>query len=123
MIDLKAFVNLAGIELGEFANKPTTLSPGQQEASSVLWSSPDDSTKIGVWECSPGHFTADRTAAGEYCHIMSGRATVSNDDGSASRDIGPGDLLVLPQGWTGQWVVHEHMRKLFVIDATPQQQE
>lgn len=119
MIDLQAFASLESVELDEFADKPTTLTPGQQEALSMLWTSADDLTKIGVWECTPGHFTADRTAGGEYCHIISGRATVSNSDGSASREIGPGDLLVLPQGWTGEWVIHEHMRKLFVISASP----
>ncbi|MFN3209358.1 MAG: cupin domain-containing protein [Roseovarius sp.] len=119
MIDLKTFENLAGMSLGAFAAKPTTLTDGQEEASSVLWTSADGRTKIGVWECTPGHFTADRTAAGEYCHIVSGRATVRNADGDGARDIGPGDLLVLPQGWTGEWVIHEHMRKLFVISASP----
>lgn len=119
MIDLKTFADLAAVPLGEFADKPTTLTNGQQEASNVLWTSADGTTTIGVWECTPGHFTADRTAAGEYCHILSGRASVSNSDGSGTRDIGPGDLLVLPQGWTGEWVIHEHMRKLFVIDASP----
>lgn len=117
MIDLKTFANLAAVPLGDFADKPTTLTRGQQEASALLWSSEDGGTKIGVWECTPGRFTADRTAAGEYCHILSGRASVTNADGSGSRDIGPGDLLVLPQGWTGEWVIHDHMRKLFVISA------
>ncbi len=119
MIDLKTFENLADVPLGDFAAKPTTLTDGQQEASSILWTSADGRTKIGVWECTPGHFTADRTAAGEYCHIISGRATVQNADGTGAREIGPGDLLVLPQGWTGEWVIHAHMRKLFVISASP----
>ena len=119
MIDLQTFADLASVPLGYFAPKPTSLTEGQTEASDLLWASVDGSTRIGVWECTPGHFTADRTAAGEYCHILSGRATVSNADGSGSRDIGPGDLLVLPQGWTGEWVIHEHMRKLFVLDAAP----
>ena len=119
MISLETFADLANTELGPFADKPTTLTPGQKEASAVLWTSADDRTKIGVWECTPGHFTADRTAAGEYCHIISGTATLTNADGSGSRDIGPGDLLVLPQGWQGEWVLHSHMRKLFVISASP----
>lgn len=119
MIDLRTFADLASVPLGEFAPKPTSLTESQTEASALLWSSADDQTKIGVWECTPGRFTADRTAAGEYCHILFGRATVTNSDGGGSRDIGPGDLLVLPQGWTGEWVIHDHMRKLFVISATP----
>ena len=117
MIDLLTFASLADTALSDFAPKPTTLTEGQEEASTVLWTSADGSTKIGVWECTPGHFTADRTAAGEYCHILSGRASVTNADGMGTKEIGPGDLLVLPQGWTGEWVIHEHMRKLFVIDA------
>ncbi|SNR72852.1 cupin domain-containing protein [Puniceibacterium sediminis] len=116
MIDLQTFADLASVPLGPFADKPTTLTPGQQEASALLWSSGDGRTMIGVWECTPGRFTADRTASGEYCHILSGRASVSNSDGSGTRDIGPGDLLVLPQGWTGEWVIHEHIRKLFIMN-------
>lgn len=117
MISLKTFEDLAKMPLEDFAPKPTSLTEGQTEASSLLWESLDGSTKIGIWECTPGHFTADRTAAGEYCHIIAGHASVTNADGSGTREVGPGDLLVLPQGWTGRWEVHEHLRKLFVIDA------
>ncbi|MFZ1813514.1 MAG: cupin domain-containing protein [Rhizobiaceae bacterium] len=119
MIELKTFADLASIPLGAFADKPTSLTKGQKEASNLLWTSPDGHTKIGVWECEPGRFTADRTASGEYCHILSGRATVFNAQGGSGREVGPGDLLVLPQGWTGEWVIHEHLRKLFVLDAAP----
>src|SRR6056297_2604948 len=118
VIDLLTFADLASVPLGDFGAKPTTLTEGQVEASTLLWTSADGSTKIGVWECTPGRFTADRTAAGEYCHILSGRATITNADGSGSRDIGSGDLLVLPQGRTGEWVIYDHLRKLFVIDAS-----
>ncbi|MFK8081153.1 MAG: cupin domain-containing protein [Granulosicoccus sp.] len=46
--------------------------------------SADSSTKLGAWECTPDKFTADRTAAGEHCHIISGRATVTNVGGRGS---------------------------------------
>ncbi|MEI4263147.1 cupin domain-containing protein [Roseovarius sp. D0-M9] len=118
MISLDSFKDLANVELGPFKPKPTTLTDGQTEAASPLWSSPDGLTNVGVWECTEGRFTADRTAAGEYCHIIKGRATVRNADGSNPRDIGPGDLLVLPQGWKGEWEIHEHMRKLYVISPS-----
>nr|WP_272209773.1 cupin domain-containing protein [Marinicella sp. W31]MDC2875600.1 cupin domain-containing protein [Marinicella sp. W31] len=117
MTSLEAFAALGDVTLGPFKPKPTTLSDGQEEASAMLWSSPDGSTKIGVWECTPGRFTADRTNAGEYCHIIWGRASVKNADGSGERTVSAGDLLVLPQGWTGEWEIHEHVRKLFVIEA------
>lgn len=120
MIDLKTFEDLASVDLSAFSDKPTTLTEGQKEAANELWTSADGTTSIGIWECTPGHFTADRTSAGEYCHVLSGRATVSNSDGSKSREIGAGDLLVLPQGWTGEWVIHEHMRKLYIISSSPE---
>ena len=119
MIDHKGFKKLVGLELDGFKDKPTSLTEGQKEASSILWTSADGHCKIGVWECQPGHFTADRTAAGEYCHIIKGKATVKMVDGDKPREIQSGDLLVLPQGWKGEWIIHEHMRKLFVIDASP----
>jgi len=118
MTNHKVFKNLENIDLENFKDKPTSLTDGQQEASSVLWTSADGHCKIGIWECQPGRFTADRTTAGEYCQIIRGRATVTMVDGKNSKEIEPGDLLVLPQGWKGEWVIHEHMRKLFVIDES-----
>jgi uncharacterized cupin superfamily protein len=117
MIDLTSFKDLQNVPVGEFLDKPTTLTPGQVEASANLWTSADGLTHIGVWECTPGRFTADRTKSAEYCHIISGSASVTNQDGSNRRDIGPGDLLVLPLGWIGEWVIHDHIRKLYVINA------
>ena len=119
MIDHKVFKKLAELELDDFKDKPTSLTDGQQEASTILWASADGHCKMGVWECQPGHFTADRTAAGEYCHIIKGKATVIMVDGGNPRKIEAGDLLVLPQGWQGEWIIHEHMRKLFMIVASP----
>lgn len=119
MINLSTFDNLAGVDVGAFANKPTSLTQGQMEASTNLWSSDDGRTNIGVWECTPGHFTADRSASAEYCHILSGSATVSNVDGELSRTIKAGDLLVLPIGWIGEWVIHDHMRKLYLLVSPP----
>ena len=118
MIDLQKFQNLSKIEVKNFIPKPTTLTEGQEEAAVNLWKSDDGLTKIGVWECTPGEFTADRAAAGEYCHIISGSASVKNHDGSGERHLGPGDLLVLPIGWKGSWIIHQHVRKLYILQAS-----
>ena len=58
------------MELNNFSSKPTTLSIGQEEAIKELWVSEDGKMRLGVWECTEGTFTADRTAMGEYCHII-----------------------------------------------------
>ena len=115
MIALKTFAKFAKIKLTNFNPKPTTKTPGQVEASDILWESDDGKTKIGIWECSEGTFTADRTGAAEFCHILSGKASITNYDGNGQRVIAGGDLLVLPKGWKGEWTIHEKVKKLFII--------
>lgn len=114
MIDLSTFLNLAGIDIGAFADKPTALTEGQQEAATALWISPDGRVEIGVWECTPGRFTADRTAAAEFCHILSGRVEMCHADGRVEQ-LSAGDALMLPQGWKGEWLLLERTRKIYVM--------
>lgn len=113
MIDLSIFSTLSGIDLGALSDKPTALTPGQQEAATVLWSSPERGVEIGVWECSPGRFTADRSATAEFCYFLRGRIVMTEADGTR-RELVAGDALLLPQGWKGTWEISEHVRKIFV---------
>ncbi|SDX04520.1 hypothetical protein SAMN05444358_102283 [Ruegeria halocynthiae] len=115
MINLTSIGNLDNVEIGAFEPKLTTVTPGQLEARASVWSSNDGGTKIGVWECTPGEFTADRLAMAEHCHILSGRVTVRDEDGSNETTLEAGSLLMLPKGWKGTWVVHEHVRKTYVL--------
>jgi uncharacterized cupin superfamily protein len=102
--------------LGAFAPKPTSTTEGQQEAALTVWTAPEG-VETGVWEATPGRFTATREGYHEICQILSGRATVTPTDG-VPVDIGAGDTLVTPAGWTGVWEVHETLRKTYVtIDA------
>ncbi|MQT14892.1 cupin domain-containing protein [Segnochrobactrum spirostomi] len=114
MIDLDTFADAATLDLGPPEPKPTSLSGDQMEAAKALFTSEDGLVEVGVWECTPGHFTADRTRSSEICHIISGRASLARKDGEV-REVGPGDVLVLPKGWTGAWTILETTRKLYVI--------
>ena len=115
MINLEVFGDLTDVPAVKYQPKPTTLTPGQEEALHPLWMSIDGLTKVGIWDCTPGKFTANRSEMAELCHVMSGSATVTNLDGSGSMKITAGDLLVLPIGWRGEWVIYEHMRKTYVL--------
>ena len=117
MINLQSFGDLAAMPAGTFGPKPTTLTDGQKEALVPLWESLDGLTKIGIWDCTPGRFTADRTKAAEICHILSGSASVVDADGTGKRDISAGDMLILPIGWIGEWTIHEAMRKTYILIA------
>lgn len=112
--------SVAGVDLGAPNPKPTSLTENQVEAAKGLFNSNDGTLKTGIWECNPGRFTADRTQASETCYILSGRVTLHDADGR-SQDLGAGDMLTLPKGWTGEWTIHELTRKIYIIhdDTSP----
>lgn len=114
MPDFATHLAMAQIDVGPFAPKPTTIEGDQQEASVDLWVSLDGRVSIGVWECTPGRFTADRSASTEFCHFLAGRVEMTHPDGRV-QVFGPGDAITLPQGWKGVWRVVEHVRKIYVI--------
>ncbi|MES0004316.1 MULTISPECIES: cupin domain-containing protein [unclassified Mesorhizobium] len=116
LIDLSTFRDLAKAEIGAFSPKPTSIEGDQVEAVRSFFQSPDGTVDVGIWECTPGRFTADRSDSSEICHIISGRVELSRIDGEV-RELGPGDLLVLPQGWKGEWLIRETTRKLYMIQS------
>lgn len=93
--------------------KPTSIT-GQVESVLELWTSADGQIETGYWECNPGTFTATRDGYDEVAQIISGRATVTGADGVIV-ELVAGSTIVTPAGWSGTWVVHETMRKLYVI--------
>ena len=83
----------------------------------VLWNHFQDSSKqmvSGIWECSPGKWTANYATKNEFCHILSGQAILSDVAGN-SKEYSAGDSFVIPAGFVGTWEVVETVRKLYVI--------
>src|ERR1700733_1254553 len=113
-MDLETFHGIATVDLGAHNPKPTSLTDGQMEANLVLWKSADGRERTGVWECTPGRFTADRSKETELCWIVAGKAVLRRADGEM-RTVGPGDVLVLPRGWRGEWEIVETTRKVYTI--------
>jgi uncharacterized cupin superfamily protein len=114
MIDIVPFLDLLRMDLGEFIAKPTSIEGDQREASLALSTSADGRVEIGIWECSPGRFTADRSTSSEFCHFIAGRVEMTHTDGTKVT-LGAGDAIDLPIGWKGEWRVLEQVRKLYVI--------
>ena len=97
-------------DLGPHAPKPTALTEGQTEASLSVWQ--EGRVHTGLWECTAGDFTAERDGYTEICTILSGRVTIEVE-GTEPEEFGPGDVMVMPSGWSGVWRVHEPLRKHF----------
>lgn len=114
-MNLEVFEDIEKLKLDNFKQKPTSNTEGQLEAIKVLWKSKEENTQVGVWECSPGSFTADRSEISEYCKIFSGTATVQDSDGGNQRFLKQGDVLILPIGWKGSWTIHTQMRKFYIL--------
>lgn len=76
----------------------------------LLSASRDRSACTLVWDCTPGefdwHYDSDETI-----HILEGSVVL--DDGCAPpRRLGPGDVVLFPQGAVVRWTVETHLRKL-----------
>lgn len=77
-----------------------------------VWVSPDERVGTGIWECDAGTFRARFADRGEFIHVVSGSMTCTAEDGTVV-ELGPGDAMTFPPGWTGEWNVHEPLRKLY----------
>jgi uncharacterized protein len=73
-----------------------------------------NSTKLGVWECTPGRWVRQVKQA-EFCHFLSGRAVFEPDDGSPGIQLGAGDVVFFPENSAGVWDIAETSRKIFIV--------
>ena len=78
-----------------------------------LWRSADGTVITGVWECDAGAFQADFGDYGECIVVLSGELTCIADADGMTTTLRPGDAMVFPRGWTGQWRMPQPLRKLF----------
>jgi uncharacterized protein len=77
-----------------------------------VWRSPDEKIGTGIWECDAGTFTARFVDRGEFIQVVNGTMTCTAEDGTVT-ELGPGDAMTFPQGWSGTWHVHTPLRKLY----------
>ncbi|MGE0215502.1 cupin domain-containing protein [Mycolicibacterium sp.] len=76
-----------------------------------LWVDGDKSA--GIWQCTPGP-SYWRMDDNEVIYLLSGRMTVT-PDGGAPLEVTAGDIAVFPQDWSGTWVIHQTVRKVYAI--------
>ena len=104
--------NVYTADLGAAKPRPVVISGDPRERSVAV--SSHNRLEAGVWECTPGTFPMRRDGYDEVFCVLSGHATM-HIDGGLSFDLRPGSMLLTPAGTTGTWVVHETLRKAYMI--------
>lgn len=104
----------AGHVIGAHTPKMTAVTTGQTEASLTVWATDDGRIDTGLWEATPGTFTASRDGYSEICTLLSGRVTITGE-GEDPVIYESGDIVAMPSGWRGVWEVHETVRKHYTV--------
>ena len=76
------------------------------------WHSADGLMRTGLWSCTEGRFrTAFGHHEGEFIWIVSGSLTC-DEDGGPTTTLTPGDAMLFPPGWAGEWRISGAPRKV-----------
>ncbi|ODU06681.1 MAG: hypothetical protein ABS81_04165 [Pseudonocardia sp. SCN 72-86] len=81
----------------------------------MLLMNTSDLGRVGVWTCEPGGWPIKDRVDTEASYILSGRVRITDDATGEVREVGPGDYVFMPAGWSGRWDVIETARKVFAI--------
>ena len=74
----------------------------------------DGAVSCGSWACSPGGWNSPNPRPStEWFYVLGGRGAVTDPDG-VEHAFGPGDVVILPEGWRGRWDIHEHIHKVWL---------
>jgi uncharacterized protein len=100
--------------LSAVGSPPNPSGGGQVQLSSRKeFSAPDKSVETGTWQSTPGQFRRAVMDA-EFSHFVAGRATFLADDGQ-TLEFAAGDAAYFPPFSRGTWVIHETLRKTYVV--------
>ena len=105
-------VNLADLVLKPNALEGSTPSDATDNAITLQASMVD----IGFWACSPGVFTTSRRGVNEVILVLEGSGTLVSEHGHRV-DHKTGDMVLIPNGWSGTWEIHEEFKKQYITMA------
>jgi uncharacterized protein len=94
---------------------PTAVAGEPYESWHVI--SDDGRVELGIWEVTPGSFRGETDGIYEQMHFVAGSGTITDGDGVVTA-IGPGVVMLCPDGWSGIWDVRETVRKTYAVVKT-----
>ena len=92
---------------------PTMIKGESHTSGLLLHKGKKGESETGIWICTEGHWACNVTSD-EFCHFLSGRATYTHESGEVI-EIFPNTIAFFPTGWNGACVVHETVRKTYMI--------
>jgi uncharacterized protein len=114
IVVLHQSATLPGLKDQGWPARPLTQPPCRLRGIDVELAGAGDNNS-GLWECEPGRFER-QLANAEVMHILTGAGTFT-PTGAAPLQIRAGDTLFFPANTTGEWHVHQTLRKVFVVMA------
>lgn len=105
---------LTGELLSEISMEPV-VSGAPFAYETVVYDGPEGF--FAVWACAPGVYPRVKDKRGSFMYIISGAATITDDDGT-SHELTADSVIVLPYGWVGRWDIRETIRKVY-LHTTP----
>jgi uncharacterized protein len=100
------------VELATGRPVPTAVGGEPYESWHVIYD--DGQVELGIWEVTPGSFRGSADGIHEQMHFVAGSGTITDADGVIT-PIGPGVVMLCPDGWSGTWDVRETVRKTYAI--------
>ena len=85
-------------DLEDWGDQPDMLEGQSKSSGILLWQNEDQTSESAMWICTPGTW----------------RLSITSDDGEVI-ETKPGTVVHFLKGWTGQCVVHETMRNVFML--------
>lgn len=85
-----------------------------QEQGAVISESKDGNFVVGIWESTPYAEALDAYPGDEFCQFLSGRVTLTDQDGNVST-FAAGESYFVPKGFKGTFRVVETMRKYYAL--------
>ncbi|WP_323959758.1 cupin domain-containing protein [Arthrobacter sp. JZ12] len=114
---VKVLRSVDNLSLADLVLKPTAIDGTEPaDATDNALTVKGSSVDIGFWACSPGSFKTARDGVNEVILVLEGRGTLVSDTGERV-DHMAGDMVLIPNGWSGVWEIHEDFKKQYISIA------
>ena len=107
---------VSGMQADSEVSAESFTTDDHTELNHVFFSTTDDSTLTGVWECAPCLEEFESYPVHEFMTILSGSLTLTNGDGE-SEVFTTGDSFFIPKGARITWQITEKLRKFYMMSS------